>query len=287
MVFEVRDLWPEVPIAMGSLTNPIAIRLARLLERMAYRASARIIALSEGMKDEIVAITDREDAVVVIPNMADVQSFGPQASIREEWMKDRPELQGRKLVGYCGTLGRVNGAGYLVDVARSFLEMGSDAAVFVVGSGLEEESIRTRARNLQVLDVNFFMYGAVPKQDMSAVLASASILTSTVIDVAILEMNSANKFFDGLAAGKPFAVNHGGWQAETLHLAHAGIQLSRDPTTAARQLDRLLNDDEELHDMGRNAASLAEERFERSLLTERFVGTLESVCLPPGTCGRE
>jgi hypothetical protein len=31
-VFEVRDLWPEVPIAIGALTNPLAIRLARALE---------------------------------------------------------------------------------------------------------------------------------------------------------------------------------------------------------------------------------------------------------------
>lgn len=46
MVFEVRDLWPELSIALGSLRDPVLIRLARWLERLAYRRAARVIALS-------------------------------------------------------------------------------------------------------------------------------------------------------------------------------------------------------------------------------------------------
>ena len=49
MVFEVRDLWPEMPIAMGALRNPVSKFLARALERFAYRHSSHIIALSPGM----------------------------------------------------------------------------------------------------------------------------------------------------------------------------------------------------------------------------------------------
>ena len=37
LVFEVRDLWPEAPIQMGALRNPLARRLARALERFVYR----------------------------------------------------------------------------------------------------------------------------------------------------------------------------------------------------------------------------------------------------------
>ena len=50
LVFEVRDLWPEAPIQMCALRNPLAISAARMLERKAYRRAARIIALSPGMR---------------------------------------------------------------------------------------------------------------------------------------------------------------------------------------------------------------------------------------------
>jgi hypothetical protein len=55
MVFEVRDLWPDVPIAMKILKNPILIYLAKLLELWAYKNSNSIMALSPQMKKGIIS----------------------------------------------------------------------------------------------------------------------------------------------------------------------------------------------------------------------------------------
>ena len=39
MVFEVRDLWPELPIAVGALNSSLAKFLAIYLEKLAYKNS--------------------------------------------------------------------------------------------------------------------------------------------------------------------------------------------------------------------------------------------------------
>jgi glycosyltransferase involved in cell wall biosynthesis len=75
MVFEVRDLWPEVPIAMGALRNPISRWLARKLERVAYRSSARVIALSQGMADGVARVGFPIQRIVVVPNASDISFF--------------------------------------------------------------------------------------------------------------------------------------------------------------------------------------------------------------------
>ncbi|TNZ30784.1 glycosyltransferase WbuB, partial [Vibrio parahaemolyticus] len=54
MVFEVRDLWPELPIAIGALKNPVVIKLALFLERLAYKNSKRLVGLSPGMCEGII-----------------------------------------------------------------------------------------------------------------------------------------------------------------------------------------------------------------------------------------
>ena len=54
MVFEVRDLWPEMPIAIGSLKNPFLVKAARFLEHWAYRHSSSVVALSPGMKSGVI-----------------------------------------------------------------------------------------------------------------------------------------------------------------------------------------------------------------------------------------
>ena len=45
MVFEVRDLWPDLPIAIGAITGRLPVTAARWLERFAYKNSAQIVAL--------------------------------------------------------------------------------------------------------------------------------------------------------------------------------------------------------------------------------------------------
>jgi hypothetical protein len=61
-VFEVRDLWPEAPIQMGALRNPLARRLARALERFVYARSTRLIALSPGIRAALPPRTGRARA---------------------------------------------------------------------------------------------------------------------------------------------------------------------------------------------------------------------------------
>ena len=54
MVFEVRDIWPELPIAVGALKNPFLKKAAKWLEKFAYKNAAHVVALSSGMADGVI-----------------------------------------------------------------------------------------------------------------------------------------------------------------------------------------------------------------------------------------
>ncbi len=74
-VFEVRDLWPEIPIALGYLNGRAAIASAKGLERLLYREAAELVALSPGMERGMVAAGAEPGKITVIPNMADLTLF--------------------------------------------------------------------------------------------------------------------------------------------------------------------------------------------------------------------
>ena len=77
-VFEVRDLWPEVPIQMGALNNPLLKRGATLLEKIIYKNSSHIIALSPGMREGVLKYVKNKKKVSLIPNMSKVDVFYPR-----------------------------------------------------------------------------------------------------------------------------------------------------------------------------------------------------------------
>jgi glycosyltransferase involved in cell wall biosynthesis len=83
--------------------------------------------------------------------------------------------------------------------------------------------------------------------------------------------NSANKFFDSLAAGRSIAINYGGWQAELLSSTRAGVVLDPvDIETAAAMLKEKLDDETWLQETRRAARILAEEKFDREKLARKL-----------------
>lgn len=274
MVFEVRDLWPEMPIAVGALKNPIAVNLARWLERWAYRNSDRIVALSPGMAAGVVKAQYPSDRVTVIPNASDLDLFGRTSKSSDGPL--RAKAEDGPIVLYAGTFGLVNDVAYLVRVAEVAMTLDSEVRFVVMGSGAQENLIRQAAESCGVLGENFSIEAPLPKEDMPAVLATAAVCLSLFAPIPEMEANSANKFFDALAAGRPVVINYGGWQEELLKASGAGIRISRDPATAARQIVELVSNPDLLTQMGTAARELAADRFSRDDLASDLMAVLTS-----------
>ena len=274
-VFEVRDLWPEVPIAMGALGPGIPTFLARRLELAAYRSAADIIALSPGMRDGVLRSGVSAERVHVIPNGSDLEVFRADPELGASFRRRHPFLADRPMVLYPGTIGKVNGVEYLAQLAAKTASMAPNVCFVVIGTGAEEDRVRAEAYDLGVLDTNFFMLPRIPKAEMPAAFAAASIAASVVIDLKVLESNSANKVFDAFAAGRPVAINYGGWQASLLEGSGAGIRLPYDDLEhAARILTRTLADSSWLKQAGGEARRLAETRFNRDILARELEAVL-------------
>ena len=81
MVFEVRDLWPELPVAMGVIKNQILVKILRLLEWLSYHSSIGCIGLSPGICDGIIKRGVSPNNVELIPNFCDETIFKPLKNV--------------------------------------------------------------------------------------------------------------------------------------------------------------------------------------------------------------
>ena len=280
MVLEVRDVWPEVPIAVGALRSPVSRWAARRLEAWAYHRAVHVIALSPGMADSIRR-RFAEVAVTVVPNSSDRELFAGAdragALLRQAtpWLTDRP------LVLYAGALGLVNGVDYLVRMAARLADTDPDVRVVILGDGRTRDDVRALATELGVLDRNLFMLGPVTKAEVVAFFGACDLAVSVFIDLPELGNNSPNKVFDAFAAGRPVAVNHGGWIAELIAASGAGLVLPPDdPAGAAAAVAGFVRDRAACGAARAAASVLARDRFDRDLLFRDFERVLtEAVAL--------
>jgi len=267
MVFEVRDLWPEVPIAIGAIRSPPLIWAARWLERLAYRNAARVVALAPGMRDSVVATGYPRERVTVIPNGCDLDVFadlGAGRKLREEssWLGNRP------LLVYSGTFGIANGVDYLARMAAAMLRIDPEVRVVAVGGGKEFDRTRELALDLGVLGKNLFLPGKLPKREAAAWTLAADMTIALLTGPEVVWRDAVqNKFFDSLAAGKPVANNFAGWQSRLAVEAGAGLILSAtDVEAAAHDVVSALRDRRWLEGAGGAARKLAVSRFNRDIL---------------------
>jgi glycosyltransferase involved in cell wall biosynthesis len=150
-----------------------------------------------------------------------------------------------------------------------------------VGDGQEREQVAALARSEGVLDRNFLMLSKIAKAQVPALLSAVDVATSLFLPIPQMESNSANKFFDALAAGCCVAINYGGWHAQLLREAQAGIRLDSDPRRAAADLQALADEPGKIKSAGLNARRLAEEKFSRDDLAAKIQAVLAGVIGEP------
>ena len=277
MVFEVRDLWPELPIAMGALNSKLTQWLAYKMEFLAYHSSVNVIGLSPGMCRGVENTGYEAQNIFNIPNSCDNDLFDVPTSVGLEYRKQFDWLGDRPLVIYAGTLGRINGVCYLAELAKAVISIDQDICFLVVGAGADEKKLLEAAKKTDVYEKNFYILPPVSKNEMPQLLSAATVCCSLFIDVEAMWENSANKFFDALAAGKPVMINYGGWQKKILEENQNGLVLdSGDIRQSAADLVAFIRNSELVTSAGLASKNLAVSKFDRDILAGKLIKVLES-----------
>ena len=275
MIFEVRDLWPQLPIAIGSLKSPIMIKIAQFLEKKAYAGSEKVIALSTGM-NSVLEERVPSNKISVVTNLSDRKNFNVSDQKGINFRKNYPGISNHPLIVYTGAFGRVNGVIYLVEIAKEIQKINPNVRFLLIGDGYEKDKIQKRSIKYGLFNKVLFINGYLPKNEMPDLLSAATITTSFFIDLPEMGHNSANKFFDGLAAGKPIMINYGGWQADLLKESGAGFIIPQNNSSqAAKILNDVLTNDETLNQMKKASRQLSHQ-FDINTNFRKFETVIDS-----------
>jgi glycosyltransferase involved in cell wall biosynthesis len=267
-VFEVRDLWPELPRAMGVIKNPIILGAMSVLEWTSYRSATRLVALAGGIANGIAERGVARARIKTIPNGCDLDIFGGNPAPR------RPSgvLANDLMALFAGTHGVANGLDAVLDAALVLKQRGrSDIKIVLIGDGKCKPSLVERAATADLSNVIFL--DPIGKADLSKILAATDVGLQILANVpAFFYGTSPNKFFDYLAAGLPVLNNYPGWVADMIAAEKCGFVVPGDDAEAfADALESAADDRNQLRAMGASSLALAKRDFDRTALAADFV----------------
>lgn len=207
-VFEVRDLWPQTLIDVGTLReNGALARVLRAVERFLYCRARLVISLLPGAAEYITGSGVPESKIIYIPNgivpgATRTPPADPAACALMHRI-DQWHAANCLVAGYIGSHGLANGVDVLVEAAGVLRDRGiGDIVLVLVGDGPDKERCEQLARRRGLHNAVFAP--PIPKDAVPAVLASVDVALFVLRDVPVFRYGlSSNKIFDYLASGRP------------------------------------------------------------------------------------
>lgn len=273
-VFEVRDLWPELPKALG-LKNPFLLWGMSTLEKWSYRKADACVGLSPGICEGIAKRSPKGRIVKMIPNSCDRSMFEIQRSLDYEI----PGIAKDDVVAiFAGAHGVANGLDSILDAAAVLKKRGVEKIKIVfVGNGKMKQGLIERAKQ-ECLN-NCVFLDSIPKKNMPKILSRADIGLMVLANIpAFYYGTSPNKFFDYIAAELPVINNYPGWLADMINENKCGIAVEpNNPDQFADALETLASNPDLRVEYGKNGRELARKDFYRDNLLDQFVDFIEEI----------
>lgn len=270
-IFEVRDLWPEAPIQVGVIRNPILKKVLYGLEARIYRHALKIVALSPGIANSV-----REKCpsskVHLIPNFADTDFFQPME--KKEYLLQKFGLKDKFTIVYTGAIGQVNAVEEMLVLAKLAQEKDKDYQFVVMGKGTKLPALLQDAKGMSLNNFSFIPFGS--KEEVRQVLGLADMAMVTFAHLPVLKTNSPNKFFDALAAGKGIIVNHKGWVYQLVKEYKLGVYFNPElPEEAFSKIEKMASNAKLLQETQKNSRELAEKYFSKEIAVQRLLAVID------------
>ena len=254
-VFNIQDVFPDVAVELGAITNPRVIAVASWLERFLYKRSQAITVLSEDLRSNVATKLDgnRPERVHVIANFVDTDRVQPGS--RENSYRAEYGLTGKTVVLYAGNVGMSQSLDLMVEAARRHKDR-SDLVFVINGGGSALQDLESSAAGL----ANLRFIPMQPRERLAELLAAGD-LHVVPLKRGLARSSVPSKLYSILAAARPVlaSVDAGTEVAETIRRAEAGRAVDpEDPDAFCSALDELLADPADLARMGANGRAFVE-----------------------------
>jgi glycosyltransferase involved in cell wall biosynthesis len=196
-----QDVFPEIAVELGRLTNPALVGVLRWLVGVYLRRANRIVAIGETMRARLIAKGAPAERVSVIPNWVDTSAITPQQK-DNSWSRSK-RFADRFVVMHSGNVGHAQDLDSLVR-AMTYLRDMSDLRAVIIGRGARHAELMQLAERLEVNDSVVFM-NYQPREQLAYSLSAADLHVVGLAE-GLAGYAVPSRLYGILSAGRPVLV---------------------------------------------------------------------------------
>jgi len=276
LVYDVRDIWPDVALEMGSFSeSSLFCKVFREITNKLYKRSDLITTVSPGKVDKI------KNKVANLPG----RKSGPEHTDKVKFVGngfDETILQDpidQKLIDqyqlndiftcvYIGNIGLAQGLDSLLTIARE--TKNKDVRFLLFGTGAEKDMLEEKAKEIG----NVSFCGVLPHEKVRSLLSAAKI-SFIPLKNSNMKDSIPTKIYEALGNGCPVLLMAEGDSCDIVKSSELGETVSPDhPEQLSEVFDYMVEHYNKYETKKHKAMDLMIERYSRQKIAERFVKEL-------------
>jgi len=274
-VFEVQDLWPSFPVAMGAVPTALARQQLFALEKRLYESAAHIVPLSPDMSRYVENLGIPAAKITTLLNGTDLDLAARATPAAVVALRRAQGLEGKKVVLYAGTFGRANDMPTVVAAAEALVAADPAVTWLFLGHGYYAPLVAAAAARWPG---RIRLVGGQPRHAVFNWFALADVAVVSFLGLPVLDANSPAKLYDALAVGTPVVVTNPGWTKALVEQHGCGWYApAGDAAALAERLRAVLADATGRAAAGARGQALAQMQFDRRILADQMKKILENV----------
>jgi glycosyltransferase involved in cell wall biosynthesis len=272
-IFEVQDLWPSFPVAMGVVPGKLLQNQLFALEKRLYKSAAHIVSLSPDMSRYVAELGISSTKITTLLNGTDLDLAARATPSAVAKLRHEQGLEGQQVGLYAGTFGRANDMPTVVAAAEALVAANPIATWLFLGHGYHTPLVEAAAARWPG---RIRLVGGQPRHAVFSWFALAEVAVVSFLDMPVLDTNSPAKLYDALAVGTPIVVTNKGWTKTLVEQHGCGWYTpAGDVSSLVATLRAVLADPSAREAAGQRGRALALAAFDRVEIAARMRKILE------------
>ncbi len=272
-VYNVQEIYPDLIINHGQLTNPIIIKLLKVLEVWVYNFSDAVTTIDLNFYNTIKSRIRNQDKLKVISNFVDTELYGINSY--EPLPEIFKKIKGKTDMVYAGNIGIAQEWNLVIELAKAIKN--HPITIWIIGEGVKKKYLESRIKKHKLSNINLLPYQE--RKYMPAINLFA--------DFHFIAMNKImekdgfpSKVYTIMSSGKPIVVVS---SKETpivsfLEYSDAAITVTNHSLSDFKKAVLKLEADKNLRNtLGVNGRKIIKEKFNKQTVIKKYIKLAEDL----------
>ncbi len=272
-VYNVQEIYPDLLINHGRLSNPIIINFLKVLEACVYNWSDAVTTIDLNFYNTIKSRIRNQDKLKIISNFVDTELYGINSSV--PLPKVFKKIKGKTDMVYAGNIGIAQEWNLVIDLAKAIKK--HPITIWIIGEGVKKKYLESRIKKYKLFNIKLLPYQERKYMPVINLFADFHFIA---MNKSMENNGFPSKVYTIMSSGKPILVVSSKETpiASFLKYSDAAITVTNHSLSDFKKAVLKLEADKNLRNtLGANGRKIVEEKFNKQNIIKKYIKLAEEL----------